>query len=124
MGIPSTFLSKKKQNFNNQTVPCINEYEHLHLIIDSRLSFTKHLTEEFGIIHCLSFYGNLDTLVQIYKLFVRSHFDCCGVIFYVAQKSSIFYSFINLYSLMNSLVCLFGLLEIQISHPFYIYFNL
>ena len=96
--------------FNNQIVSRINEHKHLGLTLDSRLSFTKHIAEKtakarkgIGIIRYLSSYVTLDTLDQIYKLFVRPHLDYCDIIFHIPQKCSIFDSSINLTSLMNSL---------------------
>ena len=96
--------------FNNQIVSRINDHKHLGLTLDSRLSFTKHIAEKtakarkgIGIIRYLSSYVTLDTLDQIYKLFVRPHLDYCDIIFHIPQKCSIFDSSINLTSLMNSL---------------------
>ena len=68
--------------FNGAAVANVNEQKHLGLILDSKLSFEKHLNEKIikakkniGILKQLSKFLPLKTLDQIYKAFVRSHLD-------------------------------------------------
>ena len=65
---------------NGTTVAKVNEQKHLGLILDSRLSFEKHLNEKIikakknlGILKHLSKFLPLKTLDQIYKALVLSH---------------------------------------------------
>ena len=74
--------------FNGAPVKTMNEQKHLDLILDSGLSFTKHLNEKIikakkniGLIKQLSKYLPLKTLNQMYKAFVRSHLDYCDIIY-------------------------------------------
>ena len=69
--------------FNGTTVTKVNDQKHLGLILDSSLSFEKHLNEKIikakkhiGIIKHLSNFLPLKTLDQMYKALVRSHLDC------------------------------------------------
>ena len=62
----------------------------LGLILDSKLSFEKHLNEKIikakkniGILKQLSKFLPLKTLDQIYKAFVRSHLDYCDIIYHI-----------------------------------------
>ena len=68
----------------------MNEQKHLGLILDSKLSFEKHLNEKIikakkniGILKQLSKFLPLKTLDQIYKAFVRSHLDYCDIIYHI-----------------------------------------
>ena len=76
--------------FNGAPVKTMNEQKHLGLILDSGLSFTKHLNEKIikakkniGLINQLSKYLPLKTLNQMYKAFVRSHLDYCDIIYHI-----------------------------------------
>ena len=76
--------------FNGAAVANVNEQKHLGLILDSKLSFEKHLNEKIikakkniGILKQLSKYLPLKTLDQIYKAFVRSHLDYCDIIYHI-----------------------------------------
>ena len=65
----------------------VNEQKHLGLILDSGLSFKKHLDEKIikakKYIH-LSKFLPLKTLDQMYKAFVRSHLDYCDIIYHIS----------------------------------------
>ena len=76
--------------FNGAAVANVNEQKHLGLILDSKLSFEKHLNEKIikakkniGILKQLSKFLPLKTLDQIYKAFVRSHLDYCDIIYHI-----------------------------------------
>ena len=76
--------------FNGSVVHNKNEQKHLCLIIDSGLSFAKHLNEKIkkakkiiGIIKHLSKYLPLKTLKQMYKAFVCLHLDYCDIIYHI-----------------------------------------
>ena len=77
--------------FNGTVVKKVNEHKHLGLILDSGLSFKKHLDEKIfkakkyiRIIKHLSNFLPLKTLDQMYKAFVRSHLDYCDIIYHIS----------------------------------------
>ena len=68
--------------FNGTIVAKVNSHKHLGLILDSRLSFEKHLNEKIikvkknvGVLKYLSNFLPLKTLDHMYKSLVRSHLD-------------------------------------------------
>ena len=68
----------------------VEEHKHLGLILDNKLSFVNHLNEKLaqarkgiGIIRYMSKYAPIETLDQIYKVFVRSHLDYCDIIYHI-----------------------------------------
>ena len=76
--------------FNGNVVAKVNKHQHLGLILESNLSFKKHVTEKIkkakqkiGMIKHLSRYFPLKTLDQMYKSLVRPHLDYCDVIYHV-----------------------------------------
>ena len=76
--------------FNGNIVQNKNEQKHLGLILDSCLSFVKHLNEKIlkakkyiGIIKYLSNFLPFKTLNQMYKAFVRSHLDYCDIVYHI-----------------------------------------
>ena len=67
----------------------IRKYIVLVLILDSKLSFNKHLDEKIakankgiGIIRRLYHYLPRKALMQIYKSFIRPHLDYCDIIYH------------------------------------------
>ena len=80
--------------FNGATVEKVNEHKHLGLVLDSRLSFEKHINEKLikakknvGILKHLSKFLPLQTLDQMYKSLVRSHLDYCDIIYHMPLLS-------------------------------------
>ena len=76
--------------FNGTVVKKVNEQKHLGLILESGLSFEKHLSEKImkakknvGILKHLSKFLPLKTLDQMYKAPVRSHLDYCDIIYHI-----------------------------------------
>ena len=74
-----------------------NEQKHLGFILDSKLSFEKHLYEKIikakkyiGIIKHLSCFLPIKTLDQMFKAFVRSHLDYCDIIYHIPPKQDQF----------------------------------
>ena len=74
----------------------MNEQKHLGLILDSSVSFKKHINEKIikakknlGIIKHLSMFLPRKTLDQMYKALVRSHLDYCDIISYTISTDSI-----------------------------------
>ena len=81
--------------FNGTTVTKVNDQKHLGLILDSSLSFEKHLNENIikakkhiGIIKHLSNFLPLKTLDQMYKALVRSHLDYCDIIYHMPSHQN------------------------------------
>ena len=70
--------------FNNQEICSAARHKHLALILDSKLTFVKHISQKIsiarkgiGIIKYMTSYVPTKTLDQIYKIFDRSHMDYC-----------------------------------------------
>ena len=81
--------------FNGIVVAKVKEQKHLGLILESNLSFSKHLSEKIkkakqnlGIIKHLSKFLPLKTLDQMYKALVRPHLDYCDVIYHIPSKQT------------------------------------
>ena len=69
----------------------------LGFILDSKLSFEKHLNEKIikakkyiGIIKHLSCFLNLKTLDQMFKALVRSPLDYCDIFYHIPSKQDQF----------------------------------
>ena len=82
--------------FNGTLVAKVNDQKHLGLILDSNLSFKKHLNEKIikakrnlGIIKHLSIFLPHKTLDLMYKVFVRSHLDYCDIIYHIPSRQGI-----------------------------------
>ena len=96
---------------NGTVLKKVNEQKHLGLILDSGLSFKKHLDEKIikakkniAIIKHLSNVLPLKTLDQMYKALVRSHLDYCDIIYHIAPT-------INPPSLLPTFISLMEKLE-------------
>ena len=81
--------------FNGTIVEKVNDQKHLGLILDSSLSYEKHLNEKMikakkhiGIIKYLSNFLPLKTLDQMYKALVRSHLDYCDIIYHMPSHQN------------------------------------
>ena len=78
--------------FNGTSVAKINEQKHLGLILDSKLTFEKHLNEkakkDVGVLKHLSKFLQLKTLDQMYKALVRSHFYYCDIIYHIPSHQN------------------------------------
>ena len=97
-------------HFNNQEVCRATDHKHLGLILDTKLTFTKHITQKIfiarkgiGIIKYMSSYAPKRTLDQIYKIFVRPHLDYCHIIYHLPSLTNSSDSSINLNFMMQSL---------------------
>ena len=73
----------------------VNEHKHLGLILDSKLSFDKHVNEKMikakkgiGIIKHLSWFLPLKALDQMYKALVSPHLDYCDIIHHIPPLNS------------------------------------
>ena len=76
--------------FNGISIAKVKDQKHLGLILDSSLSFEKHINEKIikakknvGILKHLSKFLPLKTLDQLYKALVRSHLDYCDIIYHI-----------------------------------------
>ena len=82
--------------FNNLEVKRVNDHKHLGLILDSKLSFAKHISEKvstarkgIGVIKDLAPYLPLKSRDQIFKMHVRPHLDYCDIIYHIPVKTRI-----------------------------------
>ena len=96
--------------FNNQEVCRATDHKHLGLILETKLTFTKHITQNIsiarkgiGIIKYMSSYAPKRTLHQIDKIFVRPHLDYCDIIYHSPSLTNPSDSSINLNFMMQSL---------------------
>ena len=76
--------------FNDIEVKRVSDHKHLGLILDSKLSFAKHICEKIstarkgiGIIKHLAPYLPLKSRDQIFKMHVRPHLDYCDIIYHI-----------------------------------------
>ena len=83
--------------FDGTVVEKMGEQKHLGLILDSSLSFEKHLNEKIikakknlGIIKHISRFLPLKTLDQMYKALVRSHLDYCDILYHIPSVQTQF----------------------------------
>ena len=94
--------------FNGIAGAKVNDQKHLGLILDSSLSFEKHLNEKIimaknnvGILKHLSKFLPVKTLDQMYKALVRSHLDYCDIIYHIPSHQNQAPLGITLHSLME-----------------------
>ena len=73
----------------------VHEHRHLGLILDTKLSFERHINEKnikakkiIGIIKHLSNYLPIKTLDLMYKLLVRPHLGYCDIICHVPSSTN------------------------------------
>ena len=81
--------------FNGIAVAKVKDQKHLGLILDSRLSFEKHINEKIikakknvGILKHFSKFLPLKTLDQMYKALVRPHLDYCDIIYHTPSRQN------------------------------------
>ena len=96
--------------FRDNEVKRVNDHKHLGLILDSKLTFAKHINEKvaiarkwIGIIKHLRPYLPLKALDQIYKMHIRPHFDYCDIIYHIPVIMHEFNSSLTLNYQMNIL---------------------
>ena len=94
--------------FNGAPVSRRTDHKHLGLILQSNLSFEKHINEKIiiakkniGIIRHLNKFLPFKTLNQMYKTLVRSHFDYCDIIYHIPSNYNLPPLGISLHSLMD-----------------------
>ena len=81
--------------FNGTIVAKMNDQKHLGFLLDSSLSFKKHVNEKIfkakknlGLIKHLSMFLPHKTLDLMYTALVRSHFDYCDIIYHIPSKQT------------------------------------
>ena len=81
--------------FNGTVVAEMNDQIHLGLILDSSLSFKKHLSEKIikakkniGIINHLSILLSHKTLDLTNKALVRSYLEYCDIIYHIPPRQA------------------------------------
>ena len=91
----------------------VNNHKHLGLILDSKLSFSKHLNDKInksrkllGVLKFLLSYLPLCTLNQIYKMYIHPHLDYCDIIYQIPATANHYISSITLHPLMESIECI------------------
>ena len=96
--------------FQNSQVKRVDHHKHLGLILDSKLSFARHINEKInkakkwiGMIRHLRSYLPTKTLDQIYKMYARPHLDYCDIIYHSPIMSHDFSSSLTLNYRMNIL---------------------
>ena len=80
-----------------------SEQKHLGLLLDSGLSFDKHLNgkiikakKNLGLIKYLSRFLPVNkTLDEMYEALVRSHLDYCDIIYHIPSKQDQFGGILN-----------------------------
>ena len=94
--------------FNGSAVIRVDSHKHLGLILDSKLTFLNHVnakikitTKNLGILRYFRKYLPLNTLDQIYKMFIRPHFDYGDVIYHIPPYTNPFNRTITLKPLMD-----------------------
>ena len=80
--------------FNGTVVARMNEQKHLGLILNSSLSFKKHLNEKV-----INSKKNRKARDLMYKALVRSHLDYCDIIYHIPSVQTQFG--VNLTDLME-----------------------
>ena len=83
--------------FNGTVVAKMNEQKHLGLILESSLSFKKHLNEKIikakknlRIVKHLSMFFPRKTFDQMYKALARSHLDYHDIIYHISSVQTQF----------------------------------
>ena len=81
--------------FNNNNVIQAASHKHLSIILDTRLSFEKHLetvlckiNKTIGLIHKLQDLLPRTALITLHKPFVRPHLDYCDILYDQARNAS------------------------------------
>ena len=96
--------------FNSLPLVSATDHKHVGLILDCKLSFSKHLSEEIAnarkgisIIRHLSSHVPLNILDQLNKMFLRPYLDYCDIIYHIPTVANPFDSFICLNYSMASI---------------------
>ena len=105
------FVQKVLQNNNKQrTIPVrmVDEHKRLGIILDPKLSFSAHIKaaisnarKGIGLLKHLSKFLPIHTLSELFKLYVRPHFDYGDGIHHIPTKAHELSGNIILPSLMN-----------------------
>ncbi len=96
--------------FNDTPVMNVSEHKHLGLVLDTKLSFSSHIQaaitksrKAIGMLRFLSKYLPRQTLIELYKLYVRPHLDYGDVIYHIPHKTCDFSQLITLNNHMEKL---------------------
>ena len=82
--------------FDGIAIKPVSDHKHLGLILDSKLTFNKHIDEKIsianrgiGVIRHLYHYLPRKSMIKIYKSFIRPHLDYCDNIINLCMISSL-----------------------------------
>ena len=96
--------------FNGSLVSKSDTHKHLGILFDSKLSFSYHIVEKIKkakkIVFILRFLSQslpLDTLNQMYKMFVRPHLDYGDIIFHIPHTYDPYDSTVSLNYMMEKI---------------------
>ena len=70
--------------FDGIAIKPISDHKHLGLILDSKLTFNKHINEKISIGVIRRLYHDLPrkSMIQIYKSLIQPHLDYCDIIYH------------------------------------------
>ena len=81
--------------FNNNPLSLCPAQKHLELVLDSKLTFSEHINhilskvnKSVGLLRKFQPALPRPSLLTIYKIFIRSHFDYADVVYDQSYKSS------------------------------------
>ena len=82
--------------FNRNSVPQVLSQKHLGMYLDTKVNFQKHLNnvlskvnKTIGLLRKLQPFSQRQSLVMVYKAFIRSHLDYGDIIYNQSYNESL-----------------------------------